>query len=291
MCVNARAGGGRVRLLGEVIRRVQDVKYVNGRAMVTVIRRWRNGSKQVGLSGGMFQVCYVIEQFLIEWRRKFRRRWWGHPWSTMTLKRQQMTEINMSRFPSGMTKSDRIWNDLIKRDSQGKIFLGVRESHMQRRDSEYPDKRVMRMDPPGKRAWRRPVRKWQTWWKKRWGQLMLERRMQKIGSPLSWIHSMTNLCRGCKKKNVVIEILKDKSGGSYLSDASQHNVKRKNINKDKWSGPTLRSRLARVHSVFGYLWLMLIEPLRERRWVRCCICLSVIQLEIIWTYFLDTPLE
>ena len=73
----------------------------------------------------------------------------------------------MLRWMSGVTKLDRIRNDIIRGATKvGEISKKVQESrlkwygHVLRREYEYVGKRVMGMEVPGKRRRERPKRRW-----------------------------------------------------------------------------------------------------------------------------------
>ncbi|XP_061627969.1 uncharacterized protein LOC133477364, partial [Phyllopteryx taeniolatus] len=90
---------------------------------------------------------------------------------TVALKRKQeaeleVAEMKMLRFALGVTRLDKIRNELIRGTAKVRCFGDkVRESrlqwfgHVQRRESEYIGRRMMRMELPGKRARGRPKRR------------------------------------------------------------------------------------------------------------------------------------
>ncbi|XP_061605912.1 uncharacterized protein LOC133466337 isoform X1 [Phyllopteryx taeniolatus] len=90
---------------------------------------------------------------------------------TVALKRQQeaeleVAEMKMLRFALGVTRLEKIRNELIRGTAKVRCFGDkIRESrlrwfgHVQRRNSEYIGRRMMRMELPGKRARGRPKRR------------------------------------------------------------------------------------------------------------------------------------
>ena len=81
-------------------------------------------------------------------------------------KRLDMADMRMFRWMSGVTKLDRMRNEIIRWTTKvGVISKKVQESrlkwygHVLRRE-EYADKRVMVMEVPGKRRRGRPKRRW-----------------------------------------------------------------------------------------------------------------------------------
>ena len=78
-----------------------------------------------------------------------------------------VAEMRMLRWMSGVTKLDRIRNEIIRGTTKvGEISKILQESrlkwygHVLRREYEYVGKRVMAMEVPGKRWRGRPTRKW-----------------------------------------------------------------------------------------------------------------------------------
>ena len=90
---------------------------------------------------------------------------------TVTLRKRQETELEvaetkMLRFSLGVTKMDRIRNEYIRGTAHVRCFGDkVREArlrwfgHVQRRDSEYIGRRMLRMELPGRRPRGRPKRR------------------------------------------------------------------------------------------------------------------------------------
>ena len=89
---------------------------------------------------------------------------------TLALRKRQETELEvaemkMLRFSLGVTRMDRIRNEYIRGTAHVRCFgEKVREArlrwfgHVQRRDSEYIGRRMLRMELPGRRSRGRPKR-------------------------------------------------------------------------------------------------------------------------------------
>ncbi len=82
-------------------------------------------------------------------------------------KKLDVAEMRMLRWMSGVTKLDRIRNEIIRWTTKvGELSKKVQESmlkwygHVLRREDEYVGKRVMGMEVPGKRRRGRPKRRW-----------------------------------------------------------------------------------------------------------------------------------
>ena len=82
-------------------------------------------------------------------------------------KKLDVVEMRILRWISGVTKQDRIRNEIIKWTTNvGEITKNVLESrlkwcgHVLRREDEYVGKRVIDMAVPGKRRRGRPKREW-----------------------------------------------------------------------------------------------------------------------------------
>lgn len=81
-------------------------------------------------------------------------------------KELEVAELKMLRFSLGVTRMDRIRNEHIRGTAQvGQFVDKVREARlrwfgrMQRRDAGYVGRRVLRMEPPGRRRRGRPKRR------------------------------------------------------------------------------------------------------------------------------------
>ncbi|KAI5085143.1 hypothetical protein C0J45_23845, partial [Silurus meridionalis] len=78
----------------------------------------------------------------------------------------EVAELKMLRFSLGLTRMDRFRNEFIRRTAHVGCFGDkVREvrlrwfGHVQRRDMSYIGRRMLRMEPPGRRKRRRPRRR------------------------------------------------------------------------------------------------------------------------------------
>ncbi|XP_061651845.1 uncharacterized protein LOC133488234, partial [Phyllopteryx taeniolatus] len=177
MCMNERGGGGRMRLQGEEMARVEDFKYLgstvqsNGECGQEVKKRVQAGWN------GWRKVSGVLCDRRVSARMKGKvyktvvRPAMMYGLETVALKRKQeaemeVAEMKMLRFALGVTRLDKIRNELIRGTAKVRCFGDkVRESrlqwfgHVQRRESEYIGRRMMRMELPGKRARGRPKRR------------------------------------------------------------------------------------------------------------------------------------
>ncbi|XP_061621461.1 uncharacterized protein LOC133474126 [Phyllopteryx taeniolatus] len=177
MCMNERGGGGRMRLQGEEMAKVEDFKYLgstvqsNGECGQEVKKRVQAGWN------GWRKVSGVLCDRRVSARMKGKvyktvvRPAMMYGLETVALKRKQeaeleVAEMKMLRFALGVTRLDKIRNELIRGTAKVRCFGDkVRESrlqwfgHVQRRESEYIGRRMMRMELPGKRARGRPKRR------------------------------------------------------------------------------------------------------------------------------------
>ena len=88
-------------------------------------------------------------------------------WAVKKEKKLDVAEMRMLRWMSGVTKLDRIRNEIIRGTTKvGEISKKVQESrwkwygHILRREEECVGKRVMGMEVPRKRRRGRPKRMW-----------------------------------------------------------------------------------------------------------------------------------
>uniref|UniRef100_A0A8C4NFF6 ribonuclease H n=1 Tax=Eptatretus burgeri TaxID=7764 RepID=A0A8C4NFF6_EPTBU len=177
MCVNEREGGGMVRLQGVEVGKVDGFKYLgstvqsNGECGREVKKR-----VQAGWSGWR-RVAGVICD------RRGAARVKGKVYKTVVrpamlygleavarTKRQEaeleVAELKMLRFSLGVTRMDRIRNEYIRGTAQvGRFGDKVREArlrwfgHVHRREAEYIGRRMLKMEPPGRRRRGRPKKR------------------------------------------------------------------------------------------------------------------------------------
>ena len=177
MCVNEREGGGMVRLQGVEVGKVDGFKYLgstvqsNGECGREVKKR-----VQAGWSGWR-RVAGVICDRRVAARVK------GKVYKTVVrpamlygleavalTKRQEaeleVAELKMLRFSLGVTRMDRIRNEYIRGTAQvGRFGDKVREArlrwfgHVHRREAEYIGRRMLKMEPPGRRRRGRPKKR------------------------------------------------------------------------------------------------------------------------------------
>ncbi|KAK3570342.1 hypothetical protein QTP86_017287 [Hemibagrus guttatus] len=177
MCVNEREGSGTVRLQGEEVKKVQELKYLgstvqsNGECVKEVKKR-----VQAGWNGWRNVLGVLCD-------RKISARIKGKVYRTVVRaamlygldivslrKRQEseleVAELKMLRFSLGVTRLDRIRNEYIRGTAHvGRLGDKVREArlrwfgHVQRRESEYIGRRMLDMELPGRRQRGRPKRR------------------------------------------------------------------------------------------------------------------------------------
>ncbi|KAI5627956.1 hypothetical protein C0J50_3222 [Silurus asotus] len=177
MCVNEREGSGVMRLQGEELQKVEEFRYLgsivqsNGECVREVKKR-----VQAGWSGWR-RVTGVICDSGVSAKIK------GKVYTTVVRpamlyglepvalsKRQEVelevAELKMMRFSMGVTTMDKIRNEFIRGTAHvGRFGDKVREvrlgwfGHVQRRDMNYIGRRMLRMEPPGRRKRGRPRRR------------------------------------------------------------------------------------------------------------------------------------
>ncbi|XP_061686368.1 uncharacterized protein LOC133506339 [Syngnathoides biaculeatus] len=165
MCVNERGGGGRAKLQEEEIAKVDDFKY--GKEVKKWVQAGCNSWKVSGVlcdrrvSARMKGKIYkTVVRLAMMYRLE-----------TVALKKQrkaelEVAEMKMLRLSLGVSRLNRIRNELIRGTAKVGCFGDkVRESrlrwfgHVQRQESEYIGRRVLRMKLPGKRARGRPKKR------------------------------------------------------------------------------------------------------------------------------------
>ncbi|MCJ8741831.1 hypothetical protein PDJAM_G00075300 [Pangasius djambal] len=178
MCVNEREGSGTVRLQGEEMKKVQEFKYLgstvqsNGECGKEVKKRvqagWNGWRKVLGvlcdrkisarIKGKVYRT--VVRPAML------------YGLETMSLRKRQeseleVAELKMLSFSLGVTRLDRIRNEYIRGTAHvGCLGDKVREArlrwfgHVQRRESEYIDRRMLDMELPGSMQRGRPKRRY-----------------------------------------------------------------------------------------------------------------------------------
>ena len=169
---------GEVRLQGEKLKRVEKFKYLgssvseDGELGAEITHRiqagWKNWKKVSGvlcdrrigikLKGKVYKtvvrpaMMYGAETWAIKKTEE---------------KRMDVAEMRMLRWMCGVTRRDRIRNELIRGTTKVReISDKIQESrlrwygHIMRRDEQYVGKRVMEMNIPGRRKRGRPRRRW-----------------------------------------------------------------------------------------------------------------------------------
>ncbi|KAI5621974.1 hypothetical protein C0J50_18358 [Silurus asotus] len=175
MCVNERECSGVVRLQGEEVEKVVELRYMgstvqsNGVCVGEVKKRVQAGW------GGWRRVTGVIYDRRVSARmnayRTVVRPALLYGLETVALSKRkevelEVAELKMLRFLLGVTRMDKIRNEFIR----GTVHVGcfgdkVREArlgwfgHVQRRDMSYIGRRMLRMEPPGRRKRGRPRRR------------------------------------------------------------------------------------------------------------------------------------
>ena len=83
-------------------------------------------------------------------------------------KRLDVTEMRMLRWAFGITRRDQVRNEHIRGSMRiAKISNRVKESrlrwfgHLRRRENNHPTRRIMNLEPPGRRRRGRPYLRWQ----------------------------------------------------------------------------------------------------------------------------------
>ncbi|XP_061649478.1 band 4.1-like protein 5 isoform X3 [Phyllopteryx taeniolatus] len=167
MCMNVRGGGGRVRLQGEEIARVEDFKYLGSTIQSNgdygqEVKKWvQAGWNRCRKVSGVLCDRSVSARMKVKIYKTVVRPAMMYGLETVALKRQQETELEvaemkMLRFALGVTRLDQIRNELIRGTAKVGCFGDkVRErrlrmfGHVQRRNSEYIDRRMMKMELAG----------------------------------------------------------------------------------------------------------------------------------------------
>ncbi|XP_016321114.1 uncharacterized protein LOC107672441 isoform X3 [Sinocyclocheilus anshuiensis] len=177
MCVNERDPSGTVRLQGEEIKKVQDFKYLgstvqsNGECGKEVKKRVQAGWNGWRKVSGLLCDKRVPARMKGKVYRTVVRPAMLYGLETVALRKRQeeeleVAELKMLRFSLGVTRMDRIRNEYIRGTAHVRCFGDkVREArlrwfgHVQRRESEYIGKRMLRLELPGRRPRGRPKRR------------------------------------------------------------------------------------------------------------------------------------
>ncbi|KAK3509090.1 hypothetical protein QTP70_020302 [Hemibagrus guttatus] len=178
MCVNEREGGGTVRLQGEEVKKVQEFKYLgstvqsNGECGKEVKKRLQAGWNGWRKVSGVLCDRKISARIKGKVYRTVVRPAMLYGLETVSLRKRQeseleVAELKMLRFSLGVTRLDRIRNKYIRGTAHvGRLGDKVREvrlrwfGHVQRRESEYIDRRMLDMELPGRRQRGRPKRRY-----------------------------------------------------------------------------------------------------------------------------------
>ena len=178
MCVNERGDGNRIQMQGGEVTKVDEFKYLgstvqgNGECDREVKKRiqagW-NGWRRVSgvicdrrisakIKGKMYKT--VVRPAML----------YGLEAVALTKKQEaelEVAELRMLRFSLGVTRKDKIRNDFVRGSSHvAKFGSKVREArlrwygHVQRREDDHIGRRMLRMEPPGRRKRGRPKRRY-----------------------------------------------------------------------------------------------------------------------------------
>ncbi|KAK3521520.1 hypothetical protein QTP70_008601 [Hemibagrus guttatus] len=178
MCVNEREGSGTVRLQGEEVKKVQELKYLgstvqsNGECGKEVKKRVQAGWNGWRKVSGVLCDQKISARIKGKVYRTVVRPAMLYGLETVSLRKRQeseleVAELKMLRFSLGVTRLDRIRNEYIRGTAHvGRLGDKVREArlrwfgHVQRRDSEYIGRRMLDMELPGRRQRGRPKRRY-----------------------------------------------------------------------------------------------------------------------------------
>ncbi|KAI5625322.1 hypothetical protein C0J50_15181 [Silurus asotus] len=177
MCVNEREGSGVVRLQGEEIQKVEEFRYLgstvqsNGECVREVKKRVQAGWSEWRRVTGVICDSRVSAKLKGKVYRTVVRPAMLYGLETVALSKRQeveleVAELKMLRFSLGVTRMNKIRNEFIRGTAHVGCFGDkVREArlrwfgHVQRRDMNYIGRRMLRMEPPGRRKRGRPRRR------------------------------------------------------------------------------------------------------------------------------------
>ncbi|KAI5628469.1 receptor tyrosine-protein kinase erbB-3 precursor [Silurus asotus] len=177
MCVNEREGSGVVRLQGEELQKVEEFKYLgsivqsNGECVREVKKRVQAGRSGWRRVTGVICDSRVSAKLKGKVYRTVVRPAMLYGLETVALSKRQVAklevaELKMLRFSLGVTTMNKIRNEFIRGTAHVRCFGDkVREArlrwfgHVQRRDMNYIGRRMLRMEPPGRRKRGRPRRR------------------------------------------------------------------------------------------------------------------------------------
>ncbi|WP_139267332.1 reverse transcriptase domain-containing protein, partial [Escherichia coli] len=177
MCVNERDSSRTVRLQGVEVKKVEDFKYLgstvqsNGECGKEVKRRVQAGWNGWRKVSGVMCDKRVSARMKGKVDKTVVRPAMLSGLETVALRKRQeaeleVAELKMLRFSLGVTRMDRIRNEDIRGTAHVRCFgEKAREArlrwfgHVQRRDSEYIGKRMLRLELPGRRPRGRPKRR------------------------------------------------------------------------------------------------------------------------------------
>ncbi|RJG11798.1 hypothetical protein D4A39_16960, partial [Alcanivorax profundi] len=172
-----RDPSGTVRLQGEEVKKVQDFKYLgstvqsNGECGKEVKKRVQAGWNGWRKVSGVLCDKSVPARVKGKVYRTVVRPAMLYGLETVALRKRQeeeleVAELKMLRFSLGVTRMDRIRNEYIRGTAHVRRFRDkIREArlrwfgHVQRRESEYIGKRMLRLELPGRRPRGRPKRR------------------------------------------------------------------------------------------------------------------------------------
>lgn len=177
MCINERESSGMVRLQGAEVVKVQEFKYLGstvqssgdcGREVKNRVQAGWNSWRKVS---GVICDRRVSAKVKGKVYRTVVRPAMMYGLETLAIGRRQeaeleVAELKMLRFSLGVSRMDRIRNEVIRGTTQtGRFGEKAREArlrwfgHVQRRDSPYIGRRMLEMELPGRRQRGRPKRR------------------------------------------------------------------------------------------------------------------------------------
>ncbi|KAK3524972.1 hypothetical protein QTP86_011798 [Hemibagrus guttatus] len=177
MCVNEWEGSGTVRLQGEEVKKLQELKYLgstvqsNGECGKEVKKRVQAGWNGWRKVSGVLCDRKISARIKAKVYRTVVRPTMLYGLDTLSLRKRQeseleVAELKMLRFSLGVTRLDRIRNEYIRGTAHGgRSGDKVREARLiwfgnvQRRESEYIGRRMLDMELPGRKQRGSPKRR------------------------------------------------------------------------------------------------------------------------------------